>query len=165
MSAAQKLGIKFGEAIIQDDTTYMSDVAYDDPSWNIFRIRVQDGKQILTMKHHASSRSRDNHEFETVVEDSREIVKMLNRLGYTLGVRVFKERRIAHYHGLELCLDELDQLGSFVEVEKLAGDDADVDAIQGELWSLLASLGIDSEDRVHKGYDTLMRRHISGASE
>ncbi len=161
--AAEKLGIKFGEAITQDDTTYETDLPHNDPNWNIFRIRVQNGQQILTMKHKASTRSRDNHEYETVIEDSNEIIKMLNRLGYTFGVRIRKKRHIAHHKGLELCLDEIDELGSFVEVEKLAGDDANVDAIQDELWAVLARLGVDPGDRVHKGYDTLMYQLKSGA--
>ena len=164
LAAAEQLGIKFGEAIAQDDATYETDLPYADPNWNIFRIRAQNGQQILTMKHKASTRSRDNHEYETIIEDSSEIVKMLNRLGYTLGVRVRKDRRIAHYMGLEICLDELDELESFVEVEKLANDDADVDAVQDELWTLLSRLGIHADDRVHKGYDTLMRQLISGAA-
>ena len=162
LAAADKLGIAFGQPIAQDDTTYEADLSYDDPNWNLFRLRKQSGKLILTMKHKASSRSRDNYEYETLVENESEVVKMLERLGYKFGVEINKKRRIAKYNDLELCLDEIEHLGNFVEVEKLAGDDADVDAVQNELWILLAQLGIHQDDRIHQGYDTLMRQFNSG---
>lgn len=163
LKATEKLGIHFTDAVTQDDTTYESKLSYTDPAWSIFRIRKQAGNKILTMKHKASSRSRDNYEYETIVADEGQIIKMLERLGYTHGVFISKHRRNAQYNGLELCLDVIDGLGTFVEVEQLADDKADVDLIQAELWSLLKKLGISDSDRVHKGYDTLMREMKANA--
>jgi len=156
LKAAQKLGIQFNSVVVQEDKTYETELPYEDPNWNIFRLRKQDGKVTLTMKHKASTRSRDNYEYETVVENEDETIKILERLGYKFGIGVNKKRCIAKYNDLELCLDEIEYLGSFVEVEKLASDTADVDAIQSELWILLNKLGVEAKDRVHKGYDTLM---------
>ena len=158
---AQELGITFGPAITQDDYTYETSIPKDDPSWNIFRIRKQGDKTILTMKYKASSRSRDNHERESVVDNAKEIADMLERVGYSLGVRIKKTRQIAKYKGFELCLDEIDKLGSFIEVEKLAQDNVDVDEIQNELWEVLIQLGVSPSDRVHKGYDTLMHELLT----
>jgi len=163
LKLAKQLGIEFNDTIVQEDHTYESETAYNDPNWNIFRIRKQDNKNILTMKHKASTRSRDNHEYETIVDDHIEITKMLDRLGYKFAVKVNKKRRIAKYRDFELCLDEIEHLGDFVEVEKLAEDNADVDAIQLELWGLLRELGIEPIDRVHKGYDTLMIEFLQAA--
>lgn len=160
LNKADKLGISFSEPYSQDDTTYETDLPKDDPGWNIFRIRKQTDKTILTMKYKASSRSRDNHERESVIEDADEVADMLERIGYSFGVRVKKTRQIAKYNGLEICVDEIDDLGAFVEVEELASDDADVDEIQGKLWGLLKELGVSSTDRVHKGYDSLMHELI-----
>jgi adenylate cyclase class 2 len=164
MTEASKIKIEFGDVIEQDDTTYVSDIPHEDPNWNIFRIRKQNGQTILTMKHKASDRRRDNHEYETEVDDEVEIIKMLNRLGYERGVQLFKKRRIAHYGKIELCFDEIENLGTFVEAESLAEDDANVDAIQDELWSLLKRLGVDASDRVFKGYDTLMSLNLADSN-
>ncbi len=160
LKKASEKNISFSEPVVQEDTTYETKTPYDDPQWNIFRIRKQDGKVILTMKYKASDRSRDNHERETTIEDANEVADMLERVGYSVGVRIHKSRRTAKYQGLELCLDDVSELGSFVEVEKLADDNADVDKIQSTLWQLLLELGIHPEDRVHKGYDNLMHEHI-----
>ena len=156
LEAAKKLGIQFGDIVFQEDKTYETTLPYGDSNWNIFRLRKQGNKTILTMKHKASTRSRDNYEYETIIENEDETIKILERLGYKFGIGINKKRRIAKYNDLELCLDEIEKLGSFVEVEKLANDDADVDIIQSELWNLLNKLGIVDSDRVHKGYDTLM---------
>ena len=156
LKKASELGISFGESIIQDDSTYETSIPKDDPNWNIFRIRKQNEKTILTIKYRASSISRDNHERESIIEDSGEVVDMLARVGYTLGVRIEKTRRTAKYKDLEICIDEVNKLGTFIEVEKLTNDDADVDLVQNELWKLLEELGVDKSDRIHKGYDTLM---------
>lgn len=156
LEKALKKGIDFGEPVVQDDITYETTTPYNDPNWNIFRIRRQKSRTILTMKYKASDRSRDNHERETIVEDAEQIAEMLVRVGYLPGVRIQKSRQTAKYQGMEVCLDEVVGLGAFVEVEKLADDKADVDEIQKELWSLLLELGVESNDRIHKGYDTLM---------
>lgn len=156
LDQAQRLGITFGDPIRQDDTTYETSLPTTDPQWNIFRIRKQNSTVILTMKYIASSRSRDHHERETVINDAEQVADMLARVGYTEGIRICKDRRIAHYRDLEICLDEVDELGTFIEVEKLAEDNADVDAVQAELWDVLLQLGIKPSSRVHEGYDTLM---------
>lgn len=153
---AKEMGVSFNPPFTQDDITFENSLPKDDPSWNIFRIRKQSGITILTMKYKASSRSRDNHEKESAIDNAKEIADMLERMGYYEGVRIKKTRQMAHYKDVEICIDEIDKLGSFIEVEKLASDDADVDDIQNNLWALLVELGVSPNDRVHKGYDTLM---------
>jgi len=165
LKAAESLGMKFGKPIEQFDTTYENNLPNDDPNWNIFRIRKQDGRHILTMKHHASSQSRDNYEYETLVEDEKEMVKILNRLGFEHSIDLHKVRRTTKYKDVEICLDEVDDLGTFVEAEKLTDDIADVEQIQNELWNLLAKLGAKRSDRVFNGYDTLMAQLLHGHSE
>jgi adenylate cyclase class 2 len=160
---AATLGITFNEPVIQEDVTYETLLSKGDPAWNIFRIRKQGENTILTMKYKASTRSRDNHERETLVENATEVVDMLERLGYSYGVRIKKTRQVAKYNELEICVDEIDGLGWFVEIEKLASDDASVDEIQDELWIILQKLGVSPDDRVHKGYDTLMHELLGSA--
>lgn len=158
---ADRLGIHFGQPTVQDDTTYETTLPKDDPGWNIFRIRKQAGKTILTMKYKASDRSRDNHERETVVGDAGQVADMLERVGYTQGVHIVKTRQTAKHNGMEVCLDEVKNLGTFVEAEKLTDEHSDVDQVQAELWELLVTLGVTPEDRTHLGYDLLMREFLA----
>lgn len=159
LKMASMKGIQFGKPLVQEDVTFLNGVLYEDPDWSIFRIRRQENQIFLTMKYKASNRSRDNHELETIVADEQQIRKMLQRLGYTEDVCIKKIRHTASYNGIELCLDEVEELGTFVEAEALTEEDADVDLIQADLWKLLKSLGVGEADRVHKGYDTLVKEH------
>lgn len=161
LEKANDLGIKFGRPIFQDDSTYETKISKTDPAWNIFRIRKQENQIILTMKYLASNRSRDNHERESIIDNDKAVIDMLERVGYKFGVRIMKKRRKAKYQGLEICLDEIEDLGNFIEIEKLADDNADVDLIQSELWEILLKMGIKPEDRIHQGYDTLMKKFVN----
>ena len=57
---------------------------------------------------------------------------------------------------MEICLDEVKDLGNFIEVEKIT--DEDPDKVQEELFRFLESVGVRREDRVVNGYDILMWR-------
>ena len=56
---------------------------------------------------------------------------------------------------MEICLDVVEGLGTFIEVEAFA--DGKTEEVQERLFAFLRTLGIKDEDRVTKGYDTLVR--------
>ena len=55
-----------------------------------------------------------------------------------------------------ICIDEVAGLGLFIELEVLAEDDVDVDALQKQMRSFLKSLNIDGE-LWNIPYDTSIR--------
>ena len=77
-------------------------------------------------------------------------------MGYKSAVQVKKTRKTAKYKDFEICLDFVEDLGDFIEVEKIAGENADSGQIQNELFEFLLNLGIRNENRVTQGYDTLI---------
>ena len=160
IDTASKMGIYFGKPNIQEDTIFEPGITKEDPNWNIFRIRKQDDKILLNMKYKASQSSQDNHELETLIDNPKTVRQMLNRLGYPSCLNIRKNRRTAKYNNLEICLDEVDNLGNFIEVEKMCKDDANAEDVQSELWDFLLILGIKPKDRVYKGYDTLMHNFL-----
>jgi predicted adenylyl cyclase CyaB len=80
--------------------------------------------------------------------------KALILMGYKEAVRINKTRIVTHYNGCEICVDEVDDLGTFIEMEKLT-EDGDVDLIQEDLFRFFESIGINRSDRVTSGYDIL----------
>ena len=76
-------------------------------------------------------------------------------LGLTEVVRVVKKRRTTKYKEYEICVDEIENLGAFIEVERISGEE-DAERIQQEMTDFLLSLGVSPEDKVSKGYDILM---------
>ena len=69
-------------------------------------------------------------------------------------MEVKKIRRKAKFGGYEICLDEVERLGAFVELEKLTDDGADAAKVTEELLKTLEGFGLSREDRETRGYDT-----------
>jgi len=55
--------------------------------------------------------------------------------------------------GYEICIDHVNELGDYLEVEKMTGEDPMV--VQEEMIAFLDRLGIDASQRVLVGYDVL----------
>lgn len=98
----------------------------------------------------------DNIEYETEIKDPEAMHKILLTLGYTPEVKVKKLRRKGKLEKYEVCLDEVEKLGTFVELEELTDDDTDPQKVREELFHVLESLGLSREDEEVRGYDTQM---------
>ena len=157
MQRLASLGCAFKDPIEQEDAVYVEKTG----SLEIFlsnkvflRIRVNDGSEvILTAKKRTGPLVAI--EYETTVASKEEVRQILLLMGYQEAVRVHKVRVTTEYQGCEICVDEVEGLGSFIEMEKLT-EDGDAEKIQEELFGFFASLGIVEADRVTKGYDLLM---------
>jgi adenylate cyclase class 2 len=77
-------------------------------------------------------------------------------MGYKSAVKINKVRRKAKHLGYEICVDEVEGLGTFIEVEKVTDDCEDSKEVQKELFHFLESLGVNKNDVVMRGYDTLI---------
>ena len=119
----------------------------------IIRMRYQEDNAELNLKKQRSNEM-DNLEYETEVKDPEAMRQILAILGYQPAVEVKKIRRKGKLGEYEICLDEVEKLGSFVELEKLTYDDADPEAVREELFKTLESLGLAREHEETKGYDT-----------
>lgn len=150
------LGCVFSEPLIQKDKIYLhNSINFPDIKKGtvILRIRNSNGKYILTLKKQLENEL-DSIERETVIESPQETEDILKYMDFHEVVNVNKKRVKCKYNNLEICLDEVAGLGSFVEVEKLTLEEDSL-KIQEELFIFLESLGINREARVFKGYDTL----------
>lgn len=152
------LGFQFTQPIIQHDSIFLHNtiLSYDDIilGTNVLRIRKQQGKIKFTLKKAVENElSCIEHEIE--VDNAEQMRKMLEHLEYKCLVEVKKTRQKANKNGISICVDQVEGLGTFIEVEKMT-DNENSKKIQEELFLFLVSLGIKVEDRVHQGYDTMM---------
>lgn len=157
----RELGCVLSDQETQHDTVFVdADYGAFEKFWpgkNLLRIRKTNGKFLFTVKQ-PQSNELDSIEHETEIHDPMEMREVLLLMGYHEAVQVHKTRRKTKYNGWEICLDEVEGLGSFIEVEKIA-DEADAEEVQNELFAFLQSLGIKLGDKVTSGYDTLV--HLS----
>lgn len=156
----QDRGCVLGEPKIQDDTIYTQyDVFVEqrDTPPNVLRIRRQTRgdatKSIFTFKRNQANEL-DCIERETEITDPTALHDILNFLGYQSVVQVRKSRRSGQLGEYEVCVDQVDDLGDFIELEMIS--DADGEQAQSQLWRVLEELGVSPDDRVTQGYDTLL---------
>ncbi|MDQ2973016.1 MAG: class IV adenylate cyclase [bacterium] len=154
-----EVGFNLSEPIKQHDIVYGWPGAVDSASGSVWlRIRTEnDSKSIFTLKKSVIVHL-DSIEHETVVEDASELEKIIIEMGYELYSDLTKIRQKAKQGNIEICLDELEGLGSFIEAEKIMELDSDHDEVVAELWELFKKLGLSTDDEVHEGYDVLERR-------
>lgn len=152
----EKLGCSFGEPVVQHDEIFLrkgiafSEHKLGDP---VLRIRQAKDKVFFTLKK-SQSFELDKIEKEVIVNDADEMRELIDHIDFHKVMEVHKTRVKTHYKDMEICLDEIDGLGSFIELEKITDQDATI--VQKDLFDFLSTLGIAEKDQVTKGYDVLL---------
>ncbi len=109
------------------------------------RIRTVDDNSVLTYKGpKISKKSKARIEKEVIVSDDDVSGEILLLLGFKVSGKVVKKRDYYTLNGIVICLDEVENLGSFVELEKMGSD---LEKIESELFALADKLGLDRLER------------------
>lgn len=157
ISKITELGCTLSSSVKQIDTVYTKIVGNVEEyltNEHFLRIRKKsDGRFIFTVKKPLSKTVLNKMEYETEIKDAKALEQALFLMGYQIANKVIKSRKTASYKEFEICLDEVESLGSFIEVEKMAEDN--VDEVRKEIQEFLFSLGVALEDEVKKGYDIM----------
>ncbi|MGA9141625.1 MAG: class IV adenylate cyclase [Methanocella sp.] len=142
----KRRGATFEKTVVQADTYYNAphrDFAETDEA---VRLREQNGAAYLTYKgKKLDAKSKTRKEVEVSVGDRAKMEDILLSLGFRKTLDVVKTRSIYHYKGAEICLDRIDSLGEFVELELMADNTADIARKRDDLISMLCDLGIEGE--------------------
>ena len=119
------------------------------------RIRTVGERNFVTYKGPViDSRTKTRHEIEVPLGDgpdvARQFAEVLEALGFR-RVREVRKHRIPHHltcdgRKFEIVLDEVDDLGSFVEIETLA-DETERSAARDAILALAARLGLTNPER------------------
>lgn len=152
----ESLGCSISETINQNDTIYVENLNNTESTegsvW--LRVRKLNGKTELNYKKQSSKKS-ESQEIEFGVDDYEKANDFLKALGFKEWVRVNKKRRYSKYENANICIDEVERLGSFVELEYLINDDNTND-YESELLKIAKILGIDTSKQINSHYDTMI---------
>ncbi|MFP8886027.1 class IV adenylate cyclase [Streptomyces mangrovi] len=157
--ALKERGVRLSEPVWQDDQAYAPagwDFGDDKIGVAFARLRTAGGRHTFTIKR-PDLNAQSCTERETEVVDREAMHEAVQLMGYRPTVRVAKTRRTGTLDGVELCLDDVEDAGLFLELERIVPDDADEAAVQEEMAALVASLGVEVE-RTSATYDALVRR-------
>jgi len=171
ISKLAELGCVLGDELEQRDVVYArnSNSMQEFLANDLFlRVRKTPAETIFTLKYHPNRTENGSPlsmplEHEVSVSSASEIEAMLALLGFTPATETNKVRRTAHFNDWEICLDEVESLGSFIEVESLVDHDTEVGPISEKLTAFIVSLGVLPEDIGVKRYDIqLLEKRFSG---
>ncbi|MBW2993189.1 class IV adenylate cyclase [Candidatus Woesearchaeota archaeon] len=149
------LGASFGDTKKQEDRYFYNkeQLAKEvkGPGSFVLRIRKSD-KCFLTYKAFTDQLGAwDEH--EVLIDDFDVMNTILLKSDFVQIIQVIKSRTKGNLGEYELCLDEIKDLGTFMEIQ-LIGEDKE-DARQ-KLLALLNKLGFSKEDIEHRGYPEIM---------
>jgi len=90
-------------------------------------------------------------EFETKIENLSAIKKMFENLNFKHIVIVEKTRDIWHYKGAEIAIDDVKDLGFFIEIEA-KGDFDNIENAKKHLYEILKELCANVGEQDFEGY-------------
>ena len=150
----EALGADRVRHVVQTDTYYDAphrDFAETDEAVRVRREREDESETVkLTYKGplvEAESKTRREH--ETVVEDPDAVDGILQGVGFSPAFTVEKARTFYHIDGYTVTLDDVTDLGEFVEVETEA--EAVEPAREGAI-EVLRRLGLDPDEQIRTSY-------------
>lgn len=120
-------------------------------------------KTVFTYKGpNRSDRGQSREELECGVEDAPTMRAALERLGFRAVASVYKNRRDYKKADVTVCLDEVEELGSFFEIE-IVCEDAEAAAAAERLAALMGELAFVSPAEEGRTYlELLLRRAKHG---
>ena len=150
------IGATFSDEIEQVDYWYgpKENIGNWNPGSFMLRVRCEGDKCLLTSKE-LTDRDGVWNETELEIRDPDKMIKIFNLLKLEKIV-VLKKKRIPGRLGeFELCLDDVEGLGKFLEVALESDDPEDA---KKKINELMKKIGINEDDVEHRGYLGMMFR-------
>ena len=145
------MGCFFSEELHQIDHIFIPKGITFPPPFDVpvLRVRKQNNRNFFTLKLSKSNRQ-DCIEHELEILDGDKMLEIMDLINYKKVPVVNKKRIKTKYHDMEIVIDVVENLGEFIEVEKIV-DEMDPELrqnIQKELLVFLSSLGVPEEDHI-----------------
>ena len=141
----------------QEDTYFAAphrDFAQTDEA---LRVRREDDEAYMTYKGpKLDEETKTREEHETFVGDAEEARAIFESLGFEEFGTVEKHRCVYELDGKTVTLDDVKNLGEFVEIELEAEGDAETEEARAEILGTLERLGLNPDNSVRDSYLELL---------
>ena len=94
-------------------------------------------------------------EFETKIENIEAFKKLFKNLNFKELIIVEKKRNVWNYKDAEIAIDEVKELGNFIEIEA-KGNFTNIEETKKYLYKILEELGIEVGEQDFEGYPYLL---------
>jgi predicted adenylyl cyclase CyaB len=92
-------------------------------------------------------------EHEVIIDDPEAMKEILIKSDFVQIIKIAKSRIKGKLDEFELCLDNVEDFGTYMEI---ALEDIDKEIARKKLIELLNKLGFEEKDIIHQGYPELM---------
>lgn len=137
----------------QADTYYNTPYRDFGKTDEALRIRVQDGVSFLTYKGPKMDRvSKTRKEFQAGINDANTMGNILSSLGFFPVATVTKKRKNFRLGDFFISLDDVRNLGDFIEIEMSVKDSWNYEEKVESIFKLIEKLGISRESTIRSSY-------------
>jgi adenylate cyclase class 2 len=122
------------------------------------RIRDTGHGAVLNYKHWHHTKEKRTiscDEYETNIENAAAARRLLEALGFNVLIVVDKTRKTWHYKDVEVAIDDVKELGTYVELEA-KGKFASIDEAKAHLYRVVEELGLKLGEQDLQGYPFLL---------
>ncbi|MBU7014097.1 MAG: class IV adenylate cyclase [Theionarchaea archaeon] len=145
------MGASYVHEVIQQDTYFNHPCRNLEATDEAVRIRVSNNCSYLTYKgRKVDPQSKTRDEIELLIDDSKKGRNILEKLGFTEVASVTKTRRVFSLDEFSVCLDMVDGVGTFVEVEahmKECPEPIHYEALRDKALDLLEKMHFTDHER------------------
>ena len=102
-----------------------------------------------------------SNEYETKIENVYMMREIFDRLGLKQLLLIDNKKEVYRYKGYEIVLEDVEDLGLFMEVEYCTDKNVDVKKIKSEIHEFINSLGISVSEELNMGKPEMFLRKNS----
>lgn len=151
------------QKVIEEDMYYNS--AYHDVRKHDEALRIRKTRNLLTGKTGAQINfkgkkldqiSMSRREYETGIEDPDCMEKILEAIGFVRVAGVRKTRNYLRREEMTACLDQVENLGDFLELEVIVRNEKRRESCLAQMKEILQDLGLSMNNTVRSSYLSML---------
>ena len=157
------IGIQFIKTIKQEDRIFGHPKFLDENTKIIeggLSARIRGVNNIFKLEFKEIVRQGGGIEISGDLDDAKEGIELLNKLGFEEAFAISKVRDIYKYNNFEIVLDHVEQLGNFIEIEKMVDSKEEIEKAREDCINLLNKISPESKITDEK-YGDMMQNIIN----
>ncbi len=126
------------------------------------RVRSKNNEYSITYKDDVFDNGKwlYSNEYETKVESVAMIKEIFSKLGLVKFIEINNKKEIYTYNNYEIVIEDVKDLGIFMEVEYCTNEDVDVKLIKKEIQNFIDSLELNVSEELNMGKPEMyMKKH------
>ncbi len=166
-SKLKEIGAILEKSVQQEDRIFGHEMFLDENKMIVeggLSARIRQVDQSVWLEFKEISRNKGaGVEIKADLDNMEEGLRFFEKLGFKEAFAVVKQREIYEFEQFEICLDQVDKLGDFVEIEKMVADSSEIEEVKKQCLELLQKIAPEAEI-TNKKYGDLMQEIINRKS-